>query len=266
MTPLIDLLWLMVGFVGVTIGADIFVEGASKIAQRLGISPLLVGLTIVALGTSAPEVAVNVTAATRGQTDMAIGNVIGSNILNVLGVLGLSALLRAIVVDAQLVRLDVPVMIGSALLLGALGWDGRITGGEAALLFLILVVYTGVQISLALRERRSTDEEPDTSDDRSLWWRIGQIALGVVLLVLGSDSLVYGATNLARWWGLSELVHRPYGHCRRNIVAGDRNFARRDSPRRRGTGRRQRCRLQHLQHARRGRSHWHDRARWTAGE
>ena len=209
MIPWIDLLWLTVGFFAVTVGADVFVGGASGIARRLGVSPLLVGLTIVALGTSAPEMAVNVTAALRGQTDMAIGNVLGSNVLNVLGVLGLCALLRAIVVNAQLVRLDVPVMVGAACLLAAFSWNGRITALEAAVLVTTLLFYTVIQISLAIRERRSrraSDSDPEPGDERAWVFRIGQLALGIGLLVLGSDRLVLGATHLAQWWGLSDLV------------------------------------------------------------
>ncbi len=198
-------MWLVVGFVAVTIGADVFVSGASGIARRLGVSPLLVGLTIVALGTSAPEVAVNVTAALRGQTDMAIGNVLGSNILNILGVLGLCAVLRSIVVATQLVKLDVPVMVGAALLLAWFAWDGRVSSREAAVLVAVLVTYTVIQIGLALRSRRNRAEDP-AGDDASVWTRLGQLGLGVALLVAGSDRLVLGATGLAQWWGLSELV------------------------------------------------------------
>ena len=202
-------MWLTVGFVAVTIGADVFVGGASSIARKVGVSPLLVGLTIVALGTSAPEVAVNVTAALRGQTDVAVGNVLGSNILNVLGVLGLSALLKAIVVDTQLVRLDVPVMVGAALLFAAFAWDGRIEAPEAAILVVVLVVYTSVQIVMAVRDRRSDDvddAEVEEGDPSSVWLNMGSLVLGIALLVAGSDRLVLGATHLARWWGLSDLV------------------------------------------------------------
>ncbi|MEM7677286.1 MAG: calcium/sodium antiporter, partial [Myxococcota bacterium] len=184
---------------------DVFVSGASGIAKRAGVSPLLIGLTIVALGTSAPEVAVNVTAALKGQTDMAIGNVVGSNILNVLGVLGLCALLRAIVVDAQLVRLDVPVMVGAALLLIVFARNGAIEPIEAAVLLAVLLVYTAIQIRLAVKSR-TRREDDDDEQSSSLIYCFGQIAFGVVLLVVGSNRLVFGATNLAVWWGLSDLV------------------------------------------------------------
>ncbi|MEL7369569.1 MAG: calcium/sodium antiporter [Myxococcota bacterium] len=205
MIPWFDLLWLIVGFVGVTIGADVFVSGASGIAKRAGVSPLLIGLTIVALGTSAPEVAVNVTAAFRGQTDMAIGNVVGSNVLNVLGVLGLCALLRSIVVDAQLVRLDVPVMVGSALLLIVFARNGVVAPVEAAVLLTVLLVYTAIQIRLALKNRNRREDD-DGEEGSSLVYCLAQIIFGVVLLVVGSDRLVLGATHLAKWWGLSDLV------------------------------------------------------------
>ena len=207
MIPWTAFLWLAVGFAGVTIGADVFVGGASGIARRLGVSPLLVGLTIVALGTSAPEVAVNVTAALRNQTDMAIGNVLGSNILNILGVLGLSALLQAIVIDRQLVRLDVPVMVGAAVLLGLFAWNGRVDAFEASILVLALIAYTAVQVFLAVRSRRSkSDQEQGDGDARPVPLRVAQLIAGVALLVAGSDRLVLGATDVARWWGLSDLV------------------------------------------------------------
>ncbi len=220
----LDFGWLILGFVGVTVGADIFVGGAAGIARRFGISPLLVGLTIVALGTSAPEIAVNVTAAVRGRTEMAIGNVLGSNILNVLGVLGLCAVLRSIVVNSQLVRLDVPVMIGAAIMLGIVSMDFHVGPIEAGVLVLMLVGYTAIQIRLAVQDRRANvasgpaeqspeaseaEQSPDGSEagpERPIWVRLVQLAGGSTLLVIGSDRLVLGATMVARWWGLNELV------------------------------------------------------------
>ena len=120
------LLLFIGGLIGLVLGAELLVRGASKLALSFGISPLVVGLTIVAFGTSAPEMAVSVGAVLDGQTDIAIGNVVGSNIFNVLFILGLSALITPLVVNIQLIRQEVPIMIGACLLLLALGLDGRL--------------------------------------------------------------------------------------------------------------------------------------------
>ena len=122
-----NILIFLGGLILLVIGANVLVRGASKLALSFGISPLVVGLTIVALGTSAPEVAVSVGAVLDGKTDIAIGNVVGSNIFNVLFILGLSALIAPLVVNIQLIRQEVPIMLGVSLLLVALGLDGRLS-------------------------------------------------------------------------------------------------------------------------------------------
>lgn len=129
------------GLIGLVLGAELLVRGASKLALSFGISPLVVGLTIVAFGTSAPEVAVSVGAVLDGKTDIAIGNVVGSNIFNVLFILGVSALITPLVVNIQLIRQEVPIMIGALLLL-ALGLDGRISLMDGAILFALVLAYT----------------------------------------------------------------------------------------------------------------------------
>ncbi|MCY7371033.1 MAG: sodium:calcium antiporter, partial [Polaromonas sp.] len=123
------------GLIGLIIGAELLVRGASKLALSFGISPLVVGLTIVAFGTSAPEVAVSVGAVLDGRTDIAIGNVVGSNIFNVLFILGVSALITPLVVNIQLIRQEVPIMIGASLLLLALGLDGKLSFVDGGILF-----------------------------------------------------------------------------------------------------------------------------------
>jgi cation:H+ antiporter len=121
------LLLFLGGLAALVVGADLLVRGASKLALGFGISPLVVGLTIVAFGTSAPEMAVSVGAVLEGKTDIAIGNVVGSNVFNVLFILGLSALIVPLVVNVQLIRQEVPIMIGASLLLLLLGLDGRVS-------------------------------------------------------------------------------------------------------------------------------------------
>src|SRR5512139_496937 len=134
--------FFLLGLGALVLGAELLVRGASKIALSLGISPLVVGLTIVAMGTSAPEVAVSVGAVLDGNTDIALGNVVGSNIFNVLFILGVSALITPLVVHIQLIRQEVPIMIGASLLLLALSLDGRLGTVDAALLFGLLLAYT----------------------------------------------------------------------------------------------------------------------------
>jgi cation:H+ antiporter len=171
-----------------------------------------VGLTIVAFGTSSPEVAVSVGAALEGQTDIAVGNVVGSNIFNVLFILGASALIVPLLVHVQLIRQEVPIMIGASLLLVALGFDGRLTRLDAALLFGLLVVYT---VFLIVQSRRQTQEavaELTAELPQSAAWgrhwavQVALVVAGLVLLVLGSDWLVTAAVAFARSLGVSDLV------------------------------------------------------------
>ncbi|MFO0206600.1 MAG: calcium/sodium antiporter, partial [Betaproteobacteria bacterium] len=200
------------GLILLVIGANVLVRGASKLALSFGISPLVVGLTIVAFGTSAPEVAVSVGAVLDGKTDIAIGNVVGSNIFNVLFILGASALIVPLLVHVQLIRQEVPIMIGVSLLLVALGFDGRLTRLDAALLFGLLVVYT---VFLIVQSRRQTQEavaELTAELPQSAAWdrhwavQVALVVAGLVLLVLGSDWLVTAAVAFARSLGVSDLV------------------------------------------------------------
>ena len=207
-----NLLLFIVGLAALVAGASLLVRGASALALSFGVSPLVVGLTIVAFGTSSPEVAVSVGAALEGQTDIAVGNVVGSNIFNVLFILGASALIVPLLVHVQLIRQEVPIMIGTSLLLVALGFDGRLTRLDAALLFGLLVVYT---VFLIVQSRRQTQEavaELTAELPQSAAWgrhwavQVALVVAGLVLLVLGSDWLVTAAVAFARSLGVSDLV------------------------------------------------------------
>jgi cation:H+ antiporter len=199
------------GLVALVGGAELLVRGASRIASALGISPLVVGLTVVAFGTSSPELAVSVGAAFNGQADIAVGNVVGSNIFNVLFILGLSALIAPLVVAQQLIRLDVPLMIGCSLLLLVFALDGTVGRAEGALLFAGIVAYTGF---LVWQSRRETDpavvaeyaEAYPASAARRWLLDGGLIVIGLGLLVVGADWLVGAAVTFARQLGVSELV------------------------------------------------------------
>ena len=209
---LANVLLFTVGLIALIAGARTLVRGASKLALSFGISPLVVGLTIVSMGTSAPELAVAVGAALDGRTDMAVGNVVGSNIFNVLFILGLSALIAPLVVNAQLIRQEVPIMIGASLLLIALAVDGRVGRFESALLLTLLVAYTVFLIVQSRRETQATRDEyaeavpPDSAWDRHWAAQVALVLVGLVLLVLGSDWLVEAAVAFARAFGVSELV------------------------------------------------------------
>jgi len=200
------------GLLALIVGARWLVRGAATMALSLGISPLVIGLTIVSMGTSAPEVAVSVGAALEGRTDMAVGNVIGSNVFNVLFILGLSALVSPLVVNAQLIRQEVPIMIAASLLLAVLAADRHIGRPESVLLLALLAAYTVFLIVQSRRETQATrDEYAEAMPPQRAWDRhwAAQLALvlgGLALLVLGSNWLVEAAVAFARALGVSELV------------------------------------------------------------
>ncbi|MEY4505442.1 MAG: hypothetical protein RL297_20 [Pseudomonadota bacterium] len=202
------------GLTALVVGAELLVRGASKLALSFGISPLVVGLTIVAMGTSAPEVAVSVGAVMGGQTDIAVGNVVGSNIFNVLFILGVSALIAPLVVHLQVIRQEVPIMLGAAILLAVMGWDGSIAWFEAVILLVLTVVYT---VFLIVQSRRASAAETAEFDQElqpaspSSWqsklpFQIGLIVVGLAFLVVGSDWLVTSAVVFAKSLGVSDLV------------------------------------------------------------
>lgn len=212
--PPVTLILFILGAVLLIAGAELLVRGASRIAVSAGISPLVVGLTVVAFGTSAPELAVTVGASLSGQADVALGNVIGSNIGNVLLILGLSAVVAPLVVSVQLVRLDVPLMIGVSVLVYLFALDGRVGRGEGVVLVAGVLLYTGFLVIQSRKETAAARdvELPGTgiAPDRPLESRgIVDILLvigGLALLVMGARWLVAGAVATAGALGVSELV------------------------------------------------------------
>jgi cation:H+ antiporter len=207
--------WILVqfllGFALLIGGAEFLVRGASRLAITVGVSPLVVGLTVVAYGTSAPEIAVSAAASLAGKPDLTLGNVVGSNICNVLMVLGSAALLTPIAVDRRLVRQEVPLMIGVSVAVFVMAITGaRIDRWESLLLLLGAVGYTLFTVVQGRRGRAPDLESVAGSDRgaaaRSLSIQIGLIGAGLFGLVLGSDWLVLGATEIARMFGASELV------------------------------------------------------------
>ena len=208
----VTIVLFLVGLVLLVVGADVLVGGAARLAARFGISPLVIGLTVVAFGTSAPELAVSVSAALSptGAADVALGNVVGSNIFNVLFILGLSALVAPLVVQRQLVRLDVPLMILASAACWVMALDGTISRLDGVILFLALLGYTGLLVRIARKSGDAASDEVPDNDPNSLTAKLPvQIAMmvaGLVMLVLGSGWLVDGAVAFARLFGVSELI------------------------------------------------------------
>lgn len=204
--------FLIVGLVLLVYSADFLVKGAANLAAAVGISPLVVGLTVVAFGTSAPELAVSVMSAFKDQADIAVGNVVGSNIFNVLFILGVSALIIPLVVHAQLVRFDVPVMIGVSVLLYILSMDGLISRMDGIILASLLLIYIIFLLRLSKKEKDSAvlseyeQEYGKPAADPKWVKNILFVVGGVAGLVVGSDRLVYGAVFIAKYFGVSELI------------------------------------------------------------
>lgn len=210
----ITILSIAGGLTILSIGAEALVRGASRLAAALGVSPLVIGLTIVAFGTSSPELAVSLQSALNGQSDLAIGNVVGSNILNVLLILGLSALITPLLVAQQLVRLDVPIMIGASILLWVLALNGAVSPWEGAALFAVMLAYLGFLLWQSQRERNAAVEteyaqeftSPEPKNIGRNLFNGALVIIGLGLLIGGSRLFVQGASDLARTFGLSELV------------------------------------------------------------
>ncbi|NCJ08631.1 calcium/sodium antiporter [Synechococcales cyanobacterium C] len=201
------------GLVFLVAGAEALVRGASRLAAIAGISPLVIGLTIVAYGTSAPELFVSLQANWLGQADISIGNVVGSNIFNVLFILGLSSLVVPLVVAQQLIRLDVPIMIGVSLLTLLLGMDRHLSPAEGMFLFMGGVGYTLFLIWHSRKEHNEAVQAeydgaypPQVSSPRQWLINFAWIGIGLVGLALGSRWLLAGATSIAKALGLSELI------------------------------------------------------------
>jgi cation:H+ antiporter len=210
---IITLLLFVVGLALLIGGAEVLLRGATRLAAAVGISPLVIGLTVVAFGTSSPELAVTIQSAWADQGDLALGNIVGSNICNVLLILGFSALITPLIVSQKLTRLDVPLMIGLSFLVLILGLDGQISRLDGALLFVGIIIYTIWSIRQSRQESRKIRQEyaqefgPGRQESGGwLFIRVVQIIAGLAMLTVGSGWLVDGAVALARNLGVSELI------------------------------------------------------------
>ena len=201
MTFMIQSLLLVVGFVMLVKGADWFVDGSSSLARRFGIPQLVIGLTIVAMGTSAPEAAVSIAAALKGNADITIGNIVGSNILNILIILGVSSLLTNLEVAKSTIRAEIPFMLVITAVLMLQGRDGVVGLGNGLVLLLLFAVYLAYLFRMAMKNRETVEEEVV---QRPLWRNLAMTGIGLVLIVWGSNVTVDAATALARIFGMSE--------------------------------------------------------------
>ena len=208
----LTLLTVVAGLALLVAGAELLVRGASTLARAVGMPSLIVGLTVVAFGTSAPELAVSLKASLAGQPDIALGNVVGSNVFNVLFILGISAAIVPLATSSQLVRLDVPVMIGVSGLTWLMASNGVIGRVEGVVLLAGIVGYTAMLVWLGKRQGNAIAlAEPKATGRRAASWRrlvvpALLVLAGLVLLVLGARWLVQGAFELARALGVSELL------------------------------------------------------------
>jgi cation:H+ antiporter len=207
------LLLFILGLVLLLGGAEVLVRGASRVAAAAGLSPLVIGLTVVAFGTSAPEVTVSLLSALKGEGDLAFGNVVGSNIFNILFILGLCAAITPLIVAQQLVRIDVPIMIAIGFLLVFLATDGTIGRLDGVLLFVGLIGYVFFLIRQARKEPPEIEQEyaaefslPPSTKSGRVAWNVALIVFGLALLILGSRWVIDGAVSLARAIGVSELI------------------------------------------------------------
>lgn len=198
------------GLVLLYFGAEGLVKGSSALALKLGLTPLVVGLTVVAYGTSMPELVVSIKSALAGQSGIAVGNVVGSNIFNIAVILGLAAVIFPIKASFQLIRLDVPIMIGATVLVMVFFRDGALARWEAGVLFTGILAYTVG--SLIYAKKTVTPEVEDEfaesvgRSDSPLWRDVVFVLAGLGLLVFGSRFLVEGAVGMARTWGVAEAV------------------------------------------------------------
>lgn len=207
MAVVIQLALLVVGFVFLVKGADWFVEGAGKVAEKFGIPQLVIGLTIVAMGTSLPEAAVSVSAALKGSADITIGNVVGSNIMNVLVILGLTSVIRPIAVQKSTVKYEIPFVALISVFLLAIGYSDHVVGrADGVILWVLFIAYLLYLFKMAKSGEYVPEELPDEDKPMSVWKMVLLIIVGAVMIVLGSDMAVDAASELARIFGMSERL------------------------------------------------------------
>lgn len=207
MAVVIQLVLLAAGFVLLVKGADWFVEGASKLAEKFGIPQLVIGLTIVAMGTSLPEAAVSISAALKGSAEITIGNIVGSNILNVLLILGITSVITPLAVQASTVKYEMPFVVIVSALLAGIGLTNHVVGrADGVILWVLMIVYLLYLLRMSKSRVDIPGGEQEESGDMPVWKTLLLILAGGVMIVVGSDVAVDAATELARIFGMSERL------------------------------------------------------------
>ena len=206
--------WFVLGLAVLIVGAELVVRGGSRFAARLGVPPILIGLTVVSVGTSMPELAVGIDAALQGSPALAVGNIAGTNTVNLLLILGLSALLKPLALQMQTLRFDLPAMIAAAFALMTMAWDGvltRIEGGvlvAAAIAYTIAIVYWARResrvVKAAFTEEYAAPRSPHPRRDTA--WNLAALVGGIAVLLVGADWLVDGAVEMAQILGVSDAL------------------------------------------------------------
>ncbi|MDE1231112.1 calcium/sodium antiporter [Vibrio aestuarianus] len=205
------IVFLSVGLVFLVWSADKLVFGAAALARNVGISPLVIGMTILAMGSSAPEMMVSATAALEGKTDTAVGNVLGSNIANIALILGITALIKPLSVSSPVIRRELPLMIGVTLLSGALLWDNHLGFYEGALLFVLFAAFIVAMLRISRNEQNNGDillDEQESeipqgvSNVKAAMW----VVVGLIILPIAASVLVDNAVIIAKYFGMSDLV------------------------------------------------------------
>ena len=217
MQELLFVLEFAIGLIAIVKGADWLTDGAASIAHHFGIPTIVVGLTIVAVGSSAPEFVVSVVSAIKGNADMALGNVVGSNIFNILGIVGITAMVTPIVIDRRNMMYDVPFIVLSSLFIAITAFDSffdttnpvtdSISRSDGLLMLCTFIVFMSYTLSITQNSKHTKENsEVSSGKKKPLWKNIMWVIIGLVLLVAGGDGLVEGASGIARWLGVSESV------------------------------------------------------------
>ncbi|MGF1742918.1 calcium/sodium antiporter [Vibrio profundum] len=203
--------FLIVGLVFLVWSADRLVFGSAALAKNLGISPLVIGMTILAMGSSAPEMVVSATAALAGKTDTAVGNVLGSNIANIALILGLTALVKPLSISSNVIRRELPLMIGVTLLAGAILWDSHLAFYEGVLLLVLFAAFILIMLRISQQEKKNNDpllveQESEIptgiSNRKAVFW----VIVGLIILPISADTLVDNSVKIAQYFGMSDLV------------------------------------------------------------
>lgn len=200
-----DIFYLLLGLVGLYFGAEWLVGGSSGLARRMGVAPLVIGLTVVAFGTSAPELSVSMQLNFAGSPDAAVGNIVGSNICNILLILGFAALIRPLGIPRQVVRREMPILIGVSLLLIAMLYDGRLQRWEGAVLVVGIIVFIVVSFRFAPKDEPALEED-SSAVARSPLFLIGMILGGLLILIAGAKFFQMGGVGIAKRAGVSDAV------------------------------------------------------------